>query len=212
MLKHLCPCCGRHCNLKNLHCERGKEYERTGIVPPHTHINDEKKSSEHKKRYHILDQNNKLIWNLRDMGHTIRGLSEGKGSQSRILIILNEVETITQRELTERLGVQPGSASEVIGKLESAGLIIRTPSAKDHRTADIQLTEIGKIKAKEATEQRKKRHCEMFACLSEEDKQDLLMLLEKVNYDWRYRYSGNSVGRGQQHKRKNYQDNDNSAK
>ena len=44
-----------------------------------------------------------------------------------------ENECMTQSELTEYLGVQPGSASEVIGKLESAGLIVRTPSEKDRR-------------------------------------------------------------------------------
>ena len=74
-----------------------------------------------KKRYDSLDKNNKLIWNFRDIGHTMRQTYEGKGSQSRILIILNEAETITQRALTQQLGIQPGSASEVLGKLESFG-------------------------------------------------------------------------------------------
>ena len=138
--------------------------------------------------YHTLDQDNKLIWNLRDMGHIIRSLSEGKGSQSRILIIMSEVQTMTQRELTERLGIQPGSASEVIGKLESAGLLKRTPSEEDRRTSDIRLTDAGRLKAMEAIEQRKVCHAEMFSCLSEEDKADFLILLEKVNNDWRYRY------------------------
>lgn len=196
MLKHLCPCCGRHCYLEQPNCERGAEYAKTGVIPPRTHKpdgkRDGKKPSEHKKRYHTLDQDNKLIWNIRDMGQVIVSLAEGKASQSRILILLNEVETITQSELTEHLDVQPGSASEVIGKLESAGLITRTPSEKDRRTSDIRLTEAGKVKAVEAAGQRKERHTEMFSCLSEEDKADLLMLLEKVNHEWRRRYGERS--------------------
>lgn len=196
MLKHLCPCCSRHCYLEQPNCERGAEYAKTGVIPPRTHKpdgkRDGKKPSEHKKRYHTLDQDNKLIWNIRDMGQVIISLAEGKASQSRILIILNEEETITQSELTERLDVQPGSASEVIGKLESAGFITRTPSEKDRRTSDIRLTEAGKVKAVEAAEQRKERHTEMFSCLSEEDKADLLMLLEKVNHEWRRRYGESS--------------------
>ena len=32
------------------------------------------------KRYDFLDLNNKLIWNFRDIGHTMRNISEGKGS------------------------------------------------------------------------------------------------------------------------------------
>ena len=192
MLKHLCPCCGHHCYLNNTQCERGAEYAQTGVIPPRTHKadghNEKKKKDSHKKKYHTLDQDNKLIWNLRDMGHIIRSLSEGKGSQSRILIIMSEVQTMTQRELTERLGIQPGSASEVIGKLESAGLLKRTPSEEDRRTSDIRLTDAGRLKAMEAIEQRKVCHAEMFSCLSEEDKADFLILLEKVNNDWRYRY------------------------
>ena len=69
--------------------------------------------------YEYLDTNNKLIWNLRDIGHTMRHISEGKGSQKRVLITLRETEGMTQRELTRRLDIQPGSVSEVIGKLEA---------------------------------------------------------------------------------------------
>lgn len=192
MLDHLCPCCGRHCYLDNPQCERGCEYARTGIIPPRIQKDDKdkgkRKPSEHKKRYHTLDQDNKLIWNIRDMGQVIRELSEGKGSQSRILIILNKVEVITQRALTDRLGIQPGTASEVIAKLEAAGLIVRTQNAEDKRTSDICLTEIGKIKAEEAAEKRRERHTEMFSALKDEDKENLLMLLEKLNHNWRHRY------------------------
>lgn len=138
--------------------------------------------------YADMDINNKLVINLRDLGHMIRFLFEGKGSQKRILIILYEAGGMTQRALTERIGIQPGSASEVIGKLESAGLIYRTPSPTDRRTTDIKLTEQGEVKAKEAAQQRQARHEEMFSCLSEEEKNTLLMLAEKLNADWDERY------------------------
>lgn len=144
----------------------------------------------HFNTYDSLDMDNKLIRNLRELGHTIRFLFEGKGSQKRILIILHETGTITQRELTERIGIKPGSASEVIGKLESSGLICRTQSEVDRRTTNIELTETGRVQAEEAASQRKKRHQEMFSCLSPEEKETLLMLLEKLNTDWDARYHG----------------------
>lgn len=140
--------------------------------------------------YAALDTNNKLIMNLRSLGHMIRFLYEGRESQKRILIILRESQGMTQRELTERIGVQPGSASEVIGKLETAGLIMRTPSATDRRTTDIRLTQAGQMQAEEAAEQRRLRHQEMFSCLSEEEKETLLALAEKLNEDWDARYRG----------------------
>ena len=134
------------------------------------------------------DINNKLIINLRNLSHTMRSLYEGRGSQRRILIILNETGCITQRKLTQRLGIQPGSASEVISKLEGRGLIYRQPSETDHRTSDILLTEEGEKRAVEALEQRNSGHKEMFSCLSDGEKQQFLFLLEKVNEDWERRY------------------------
>lgn len=134
--------------------------------------------------YELYDVENRIIRNFWDITHTLRRVSEGKGSQKRILMILRENRGMTQRELTEHLGIQPGSASEVIGKLEAARLIRRTPSRVDRRTADVRLTEAGEAVAQEAYEKRKKRHQRMFACLSEEEKRTLLELLEKTNAYW----------------------------
>lgn len=136
------------------------------------------------KRYEALDVNNKLIWNFRDIGHILRHHSEGKGSQKRILMILKDSGPITQRVLTEVLGIRPGSASEVIGKLETAGLIVRSPSESDRRTTDVRLTEKGRAAAEEARAEREARHMQLFACLSDGEKQTLLSLLEKVNLAW----------------------------
>lgn len=194
---NLCPCCGRHCDLKNPHCPRGEEYLRTGVIPEHNQKHEHKHSHGHRNKeeyitaYKAMDTDNKLIMNLRDLGHMLRFLFEGKGSQKRILIILNEAGSITQHQLTERLGIKPGSASEVLAKLEDSGLIQRTPSTADRRTTDIQLTETGKKLAEEAAQNRKRRHQEMFSCLSEEEKTELLSLLEKINSDWEHRYNAN---------------------
>lgn len=132
--------------------------------------------------------NDKLIVRLRDLGHMMRFLYEGKASQKRILIILNETKNMTQKNLTKRLGIKPGSASEILSKLEKAGLIVRTPNEADRRTTDVCLTDSGRVLAEEALSQRRKRHEEMFSCLSEEEKRELLSLLEKVCTDWRVRY------------------------
>lgn len=140
------------------------------------------------KRYEQLDENNKLIWNFRDIGQTLRDISEGKGGQKRILIILKETGPVTQRELTQRLGIQPGSASEVIGKLETAGLIRRSVSAADRRTANILLTEEGMKEAEEAKRRRDARHEQMFSCISDDEKKELLVLLEKINRAWDAQY------------------------
>ena len=158
-------------------------------------------SNEHRPgdltRYLAENVNGRLIISLRDISHTMRALYEGKGSQKRILMVLNETGTITQRELTRRLGIQPGSVSEVIAKLERAGLVERASSEEDRRTADILLTEEGKRQALEALEQRQRRHKEMFSTLTPEEKAQLLALLDKINVDWQERYRDQKNSREQ---------------
>ena len=139
--------------------------------------------------YQLADTNGKLIINLRDVGHMMRRLYEGRGSQQRVLIVLNEMGgSATQRVLTERLQIQSGSASEVIGKLENAGYIVRTVSEADRRNVEVILTEKGREAAEEAKRQRELRHEEMFLCLSETEKEELLVLLEKLSSDWEKRF------------------------
>lgn len=153
------------------------------------HEEYEKHKAWNREHDYAMGINDKLVRNLRDLSHTMRCLYEGRGSQKRILIILEEIGgSITQQELTQRLGIRPGSASEVIAKLESMGYISRTPNETDRRTVDIVLTESGKIAAAQASAQRRQRHGEMFFCLSDDEKKELLMLLEKVNTDWSARY------------------------
>ena len=106
---------------------------------------------------------------------------------------------ITQSKLTELLNVQPGTVSEVIGKLERAGLIERTASENDRRTSELRLTEEGVAKAMQAIEARKNRYEDMFACLTESEKSDLLALLEKINEDWELRYGYGRANRNGGH-------------
>ena len=66
---------------------------------------------------------------LRELHHMSRFGMESRGGQGRILQILAQDGDMTQRVFTEKLGIQPGSVSEVIGKLERAGYVSRTESA-----------------------------------------------------------------------------------
>lgn len=214
-----CPCCGRHCDLSAPHCGRGEEYARTGVIPEghgHEHHSDiprerqERVGSkfeqegrgkyEHPHRsgksilasehYKALPTEDKLMALLRELGGIGRHGFDGKGSQSRILSMLKKDGTITQRQLTEQLGIQPGSASEVLGKLESAGLILRMPSEADRRTTTVSLTEAGEAKAVELQQNP------WFSCLTTEEMEQLLPPLEKLHAAWsQQRKKGGHHGR-----------------
>ena len=146
--------------------------------PPHPHGNITESP-----RYQADDVNGKLLALFRAAGHAGHHMDAG-GGQGRILSILKEEGEMTQRELTEKLGIQPGSASEIIGKLEKAGMLVRTPSLTDRRTADISLTTAGAARAGEAAEKAQARRETMFAALTEEEKTQLLALMEKLYASW----------------------------
>lgn len=140
------------------------------------------------KDYDNLSIDTKIIKNFRGISHTIMHNSEGNGSQSRILIILLENKEVSQRALTKHLGIQPGSVSEVLKKLEDNGLINRLASEDDRRTSILSLTAEGEKAAKKALSHKDQLYNEMLEVLDEKDKQELLALLEKLNDDWDYKY------------------------
>ena len=152
--------------------ERGRDGEKHG---------DKGRMS--REEYEALDLDGKLSAKLNELNHVSRFVMDSRGGQGRILRVLAEEGTMTQRALTEKLGIQPGSASEVIGKLERAGLLTRTENESDRRTADVRLTEQGLAQAESGAKEKPA----LFSALDEGEKQQLLTLLEKLSADWRGR-------------------------
>lgn len=173
----LCPYCRRHCDLSAPQCMQGKTYADRIAEAGGEYVPPDKP-----------DINRQIVRCLRRLGRTITALSEGRSSRKRVLRLIKESGGITQQALTERLGVQPGTMSEVIGKLESAGLVRRTPNSFDRRTHDISLTPDGEAQEEIYRQEYDKRRDEMFAALSSEEKTELLRLLDKLADDWRERY------------------------
>lgn len=179
---------GEHCCHKREHEHDHKEHQ-----------------SEHKgnrfSHYNEMGTNDKILAQMSKLTHSSHAVLGGRGGQKRILHILSKEGSMTQRELTERLDIQPGSASEIIKKLEAAGCIVRTANEADRRTADISLTEAGKAQVQELGAERSRRLDELFSALTAEESQQLLSLLEKLSADWDTRCKdGKRHERGHHHK------------
>lgn len=184
---NICPCCPRGCDLSNPRCGRGEEYLRTGIVPEKGNRNHH--HEEHRyPNYEEMNIDGRLFALLGRLGHMGHGAFNGKSTQNRILQILSNSGRMTQRELTAQLGTQPGSVSEIIKKLASAGLITRQGNSEDRRTVDIALTDAGKAQAETSSAQYTNH--DLFKSLTDDEKQQLLSLLEKVSKDWHHRFRG----------------------
>lgn len=183
----VCPICKNHCSLTKPKCGRGKKYAETIELPSKS--SDKKYKPTYKlEDYQKSNIDEKILINLRDTEHIIRSVFEGRVSQKKILILLNEVGKITQKKLTKKLRVKSASFTEILSKMEDSGLIKCTDSKKDKRTIDIKLTKEGKKEAILACTQMEDLYCEMFSCLDTTEKEQFLSILEKLNLDWDSRY------------------------
>ncbi|ERL66031.1 MarR family winged helix-turn-helix transcriptional regulator [Schleiferilactobacillus shenzhenensis] len=101
--------------------------------------------------------------------------------QARILrVIANEDEPNSAR-LAEILDIRPSSVSELLKKLEDAGLITREPDPDDKRASKIHMTPAGEAKLKEAEQAQTDFADKAFSGLSDEEQQQLLALLTKTD-------------------------------
>lgn len=196
---NICPCCPKGCDLSAPRCSRGEEYLKTGIIPQekrHSHSHEKHTRAD----YEEMGIDGKIIVMLGKLGRMGHGAFDGKSSQNRILHILSKTESMTQRELTEQLEIRPGSASEILKKLESASLIVRQSNSEDRRTVDITLTAAGKARVEEINAQHGNAEQALPEGLSEEEKQQLLVLLEKLAQSWKDRSHGEGRSEHKHHR------------
>ena len=101
--------------------------------------------------------------------------------RERVLTVLLENEAgMHQKDILQHMKIHPSSLSELIDKLETDRYLERTVDPDDRRATLITLTEKGRARAYEVSDQRKSHMAEMFAALSDDEKQQLLVLLDKI--------------------------------
>ena len=110
--------------------------------------------------------------------------------QRKILGILRERGSISQRELQDALGIQPGSMSEIAAKLEARGLLERVRDGADRRKILLRLTDQGRQWLERQDEEYVRlRRAELFSALTGEERRTLEALLEKLAEDWARRFA-----------------------
>lgn len=102
-------------------------------------------------------------------------------SRERLLAILaNHEEGMWQKDLAREAGINPSSASEFISRLEADGFLTRTVDENDRRAVRLALTDAGKERAEAVKAERESNLEGIFAKLTEEEKQTLSDLLDKL--------------------------------
>ena len=115
-------------------------------------------------------------------GHRNGNVAGAPLGRERILRFLLFAENgMQQKELAEILCIGAPALSEAVDKLHSDGYIERIPDPKDGRATRIILTDKGKARAYEIQNNHKDNLNRLFEQISEEEKLQLITLLQKIN-------------------------------
>lgn len=118
-------------------------------------------------------------------GYIAERKSGKQRGQSRILNILLENPQMSQRALQEQLGIEPGSISEILAKLEEKGFLVKEKDENDRRRMILRLTEAGKTAAEaEKSRDAKQYGEEIFSSLTHEEQEQLKEILRKLLTQW----------------------------
>lgn len=125
-----------------------------------------------------------LMRQMRRCNHLLYHKFSLNFSQNRILSVLNREGPMTQKTLMCRMQIQPGSLSEVLSKVEGAGLVERRRCEDDRRNFEIRLTEEGVRQAEAFERERQEMAQLLFAPLNDGEKQQLMTLMTKLHEHW----------------------------
>lgn len=109
-----------------------------------------------------------------------QGLPPMRG-QGLLLGFLLEEDNVPLKDLVEKMDIRPSSLSELVRKLQRAGLVETQEDEQDRRSVRVRLTEEGRKRAQELNSARDEKLSAMFSGLTEEEQQSLLALLTKLN-------------------------------
>ena len=97
-----------------------------------------------------------------------------------ILCILKKEGNMKQQDLADELHIGKSTLSQMISRLVADGYVKRTSDPKDRRAALLVLTQMGHQRALEITENRLQVIADTFKQLSDSEKAELIVLLDKM--------------------------------
>ena len=100
-----------------------------------------------------------------------------------ILECLKKHDGMTQRELADGVEIRAQTLSEALCGMEEKGLIRREDDPSDRRAIRVFLTEEGETYRIERERELRRRAEELFRPLSEEEKQTLYEILQKLHVE-----------------------------
>jgi DNA-binding MarR family transcriptional regulator len=95
-------------------------------------------------------------------------------------ILSNEEDGVTMSEIARHFKVTPAAASQIITIYENKGWVERIRSKVDRRTVYVKVTDEIKDKLNKKNEEQRQKFNELMEYLGEEDTENMLRILERV--------------------------------
>ncbi|CAN5551108.1 hypothetical protein BH20ACT10_BH20ACT10_17790 [soil metagenome] len=113
------------------------------------------------------------------VGEILSGLGLHVG-QERVLAELFREDGLRSGELALRLGIVAATATKMLSRMETSGLIVRQPDPDDARCGRILLTEKGRSLESPLKKLRAENEEKLLAGLDDEERRELVRLLGHV--------------------------------
>lgn len=128
----------------------------------------------------------RILSGLGFCGHYMHFHGGGVSGKAPIVCLLAKQPNgeMSQQELGLHFDLKPGSLSEILSKIECAGLIERSRNPKDRRQLTIRLTEAGWEKAHVEQAARLRFREQAFSALTHDEREDLAEMLDKIRVTW----------------------------
>ena len=106
--------------------------------------------------------------------------SEFSLPEARVIYEIATREVPKATDIAEELGMDPGYLSRLLAKLQRAGVVERTPSEKDARSAELRLTPSGKAAFQRLDDLSNQQACNFLDTLSPEKRLELLRAMDGI--------------------------------
>lgn len=103
------------------------------------------------------------------------------GGQSRLISLISRNNGASQGELGDEMDVRPSSMTEMLLKMEQAGLIARKQDENDQRVMRVFLTEAGERAVAQSDVAALDLTTTIFNCLTAEEHTQMLALIQKIS-------------------------------
>ncbi len=108
------------------------------------------------------------------------GVEEFNGPQGNLLYLLWQADSVPIADLVKRSGLAKNTLTAMLGRMEAAGLVTRTPGSGDRRQVIIRLTPKARGLEGKYHQVSQQMNCLFYQGMSQEDAQTLDRLLDRV--------------------------------